>query len=179
MIKMWHTTVTKAVCTICKSMVTYQQWVFEEGRKTLKKTEKKLEEVLITLILKGYMIAIHLFDKNWQYQQLCACKDNLLHSSETILMIMDFAENLRTVYDNEIHAAHWNYQQVTIHPCICYYKCVNCELFMTDSVVIISDDLTHDSKAVDKFTDEVVQFLTGERNLTISSRILWRMCRPV
>ena len=63
---------------------------------------------------------------------------------------MDFAENFLCKWQNEEQSAHWGYNQVTIHPCVMYYKCpnLNCSEQVTDSLIFLSDDLVHDAHAV-------------------------------
>ncbi|CAG2208754.1 unnamed protein product [Mytilus edulis] len=36
--------------------------------------------------------------------------------------MMDFAENFSTRYQDECQSAHWCYDQITIHPSVCYYS---------------------------------------------------------
>lgn len=38
-------------------------------------------------------------------------------------MVADFAENYRCTHQDEIQSAYYQYQQVTIHPIVAYYKC--------------------------------------------------------
>ena len=83
----------------------------------------------------------HIFRANWQYNQFNHMKKNV--NDEDCVMVYDFAENFRTQYQDEVQSAHWNYTQTTIHPVVCYYKCA-CSKVPTHSIVVISDDLTHD-----------------------------------
>jgi hypothetical protein len=66
-------------------------------------------------------ISMHLFTATWQYQQLGNIKENI--PDNWVIMIQDFAENYRTFYQDEIQSAHWQYEQATVHPVICYYQC--------------------------------------------------------
>ncbi|VDI09450.1 Hypothetical predicted protein [Mytilus galloprovincialis] len=43
--------------------------------------------------------------------------------ADWVLLVADFAENYRTFYQDEIQAAHWQYQQITVHPIVAYLKC--------------------------------------------------------
>ena len=55
-------------------------------------------------------------------------------------MIQDFAENYRTFYQDEIQSAHWQYEQATVHPVICYYQCQEkgCWETVTESIICIT-----------------------------------------
>jgi hypothetical protein len=71
---------------------------------------------------------------------------------------MDFAENFTTKYQDECQSAHWCYDQVTIHPIVCYYNGASGKT-VTQEVVYISNDLTHDANLVDHFFKNFVEFL--------------------
>jgi hypothetical protein len=55
-------------------------------------------------------------------------------------MIQDFVENYRTFYQDEIQSAHWQYEQATVHPVICYYQCQEkgCRETVTESIICIT-----------------------------------------
>ena len=112
-----------------------------------------------------FKIACHLFDAVWQYRQLNEAKANL--QTNTLLMVLDFAENYRTIFQDEVQNAHWNYRQVTVHPLVTYYKCPvdGCEGNVIESIVCLSGDLIHDANAVKAFTEETLKYLREERNM--------------
>ena len=131
-----------------------------EKRKCLVETTSTVDELLQEMKKECTKIPCHIFDANWQYQAFNQAKKNL--PDHTVLMVLDFAENYRTSYQNEVQSAHWSYNQVTVHPLVCYYKCPNpqCEEQTTESVVIISSDLIHDADAVKKYRAETLAYLT-------------------
>ncbi|CAG2216977.1 unnamed protein product [Mytilus edulis] len=72
--------------------------------------------------------------------------------------MMDFAENFSTRYQDECQSAHWCYDQITIHPSVCYYSDALGET-VTHEVVYISNDLTRDTNFVDYCFKNCVNFL--------------------
>ena len=82
----------------------------------------------------------------------------------------------------EVQAAHWFHDQVTIHPSVTYYPCA-CGKMMTESLVFISSDLKHDYHAVHYFTTKALSHLRDVRGLVIdnvlSSTMDGWLCCPV
>ena len=68
---------------------------------------------------------------------------------EEFVVTCDFSENYTFVLQDEVQSHHWNAQQATIHPFVIYYK--NGEQIEHLSFVVISEDLRHDSIAVNLF----------------------------
>ncbi len=73
----------------------------------------KMKEVLQTF-------TAHAFEAHWQQQQFQKAKKMLKPGD--VLEILDFAENYRTAYQNEPQSIHWQYEQVTVHPIVTFYK---------------------------------------------------------
>jgi len=88
----------------------------------------------------------HIFNAQWQRSQLQDLKTNLPDS--WILCIEDYAENFRSKFQDEIQAAFYMYQLVTVFPIVAYYKCSKCDHQVEHSSVVITDDLRHDAEAV-------------------------------
>ena len=145
--------------------ISWNTWKTIEGRKTLDEENGTIETLLKHIREDCHKIAIHLYDAEWQLGQMRMAKNNL--QPHQVLMIMDFAENFRTMFQNEVASAHWCYQQVTIHPSVCFYRCVfpNCDRLITESVVTISDDMQHDSDAVTVFTASTLDHLSTKTTL--------------
>lgn len=59
---------------------------------------------------------------------------------------------------------HWNNSQTTIHPVVASYECPvsGCNEVVTDSVIYVSDDLTHDYHAVQHFISKTVELFPSE-----------------
>ena len=93
------------------------------------------------------------------------CKKQLQKGD--ILMVMDFAQNWAHKRQDEIQGAYWLRCQTTLHPIIIYYPCPeDCCHLICDEVIVISDDLVHDSFAVKAFMDRVLEHLK-EKNVPV------------
>ena len=91
----------------------------------------------------------HLFHAQWQSNQFASLRESV--PKNYVVMVLDFAQNYACDHQDEVQAAHWTHNQVTVHPIVTYYSCNNCEAIVTESLVCISDDLQHDHHAVYKF----------------------------
>ena len=91
----------------------------------------------------------------------------------TVLMVMDFAENFSCFYQQEVQAAHWHHNQATVHPTVTYYKCLACEERVTESLVFITSDKTHDYNAVHVFTARAVEHLKTARGVKVDHIVQW------
>ena len=75
------------------------------------------------------------------------CKKQLQKGDD--LMVIEFAHNWAHKRQDEIQGTYWLRSQTVLHPIIIYYPCTeNCHHLICDEVVVISDDLVHDSFAV-------------------------------
>jgi hypothetical protein len=102
--------------------------------------------------LKGYMYPqmkkpVGMLE--WQQTQQSACKEQLKPNE---LMIMDFSENYKCSFQNEVQSAFFDQTLVTIHPIMCYYRQKVEDLFK-HSITCITDDLKYDSTLVKVFED--------------------------
>ena len=100
---------------------------------------------------------LHDFHARWQYKMFNYKKKNI--NEREVVAVLDFAENYRCSLKDEAQSAYWNYNQATIHPIVCYYLCPKCCGHVTESIIIISDDLNHDSAAVNVFTKAAYEYL--------------------
>ena len=98
----------------------------------------------------------HVFVKDKQAKAYEMNKEEAnTNESTTVLLQMDFAENATCISQDEIQAAHWKQRSVTLYTCVWYYRGINYPL------VIVSDSLDHDKRAVAVFTlrtlNEIIQ----------------------
>ncbi|XP_041377609.1 uncharacterized protein LOC121389984 [Gigantopelta aegis] len=115
----------------------------------------------------------HLFRADWQHLQFKQIKDVVPFPADTICMVMDFAENFTCMYQQEVQAAHWHHELVTVHPTVTYYRCPVCQDTTTESLVFISSDKKHDYHAVQCFTIKALQHLREKRGLTVGHIVQW------
>ena len=138
--------------------VSLRQWEMKEvqrgdtmvKKKALVKKTATVKKVLGGLEEDLRTFPMHNFLAKWQYMQFNHKKKN--PDQNEVVSVLDFAENYRCSIQDEAQSAHWNYMQATLHPIVCYYQCLHCDSCVTESIVIISNDLIHDSVAVKEFT---------------------------
>ncbi|XP_041455380.1 uncharacterized protein LOC121408110 [Lytechinus variegatus] len=116
---------------------------------------------------QGLNFVQHLHTARWQQRQFQRIKDNL--PDNVALMVMDFARNRKVFYQDEIKAAYFTQQQVTMHPVVCYYR--EDGSVVRESVVFLSDDLGHDHHAVNHFLKCTEDYLSA--NHTINREIIF------
>ena len=131
------------------------------SKKVLRNMEGDLASVIELLTTEAQLFSAHLFNAKWQRDQLKLLRENL--PSLWLLCIEDFAENFRTQFQDEIQSAHYQYEQATVFCIQCYYHCPSCSEEVEESVVCISDDLTHDGHAVNAFHKELASHINSHR----------------
>ena len=147
----------------------WQKWISVGRKKLLTEMEGTPVQLLEEIAIQLEPHPMHLFNAEWQYDQFISLKACL--PKGWILLILDFAENYRTFYQNEVQSAHWSYNQITIHPIVAFYKCPTCEGLVQEALVFLTDDLCHDVEAVDCFTDKTINFLKQERKIDIKHMV--------
>ena len=105
----------------------------------------------------------HLFTASWQYRQLALLKENLL--PEDLITIVDYGENFRHEYQDEVAAMHWQYQQSTIHPVVCLYRDPLTQQLVHLDVIIISSDLQHDYLAAEEYCTQALNYVKSESGI--------------
>ncbi|KAJ8049262.1 hypothetical protein HOLleu_01941 [Holothuria leucospilota] len=104
--------------------------------------------------------------KYYQYNKL---KNNLPHG--WILMVMDFAQNRKVYFQDEIKSARFAQRQITMHPIVVYRKGDNGNL-VRESLVFLSDDICHDSHAVEFYLQSAIKYLENE-NVMITRVVIF------
>ena len=141
----------------------------EVVRRVRKLKEGTVDDVLTELKEEINNMSQHLFFKTWQQRQFSSLTSSKLPEGWCV-MVLDFAENYTAKAQDEIQAAHWTQEQVTVHPIICYYNCNNptCQNLkpIMHSVVFLSDDLTHDHHAVHTFSSKAINIVKETQPIT-------------
>jgi hypothetical protein len=101
--------------------------------------------------------ALHDFRMRWQWHQLQAVTKNL--PDNHALMIMDYSENISLQFLEETIASHAKAFTLSLFPVALYYHAAEDNGIVLESINLISDDLQHDSHAVRKFTDVIMNHL--------------------
>lgn len=138
-------------------MVQYSQWVSTD-RMTLNVQITTLSEFCDTLIKKIEKLTPHSFIAQSQSDYLKMKKETLDEGS--VLILMDFSENLNFVVQDEVQGYHWNNGSCTLHTVVIYYK--KDQQLQAKSFCIISDDLEHDVALVYQTQKTVLNFLKFE-----------------
>ena len=134
-------------------------------KKALVEKNGTVGELITELLNEAAPHPQHLLNADWQNQQFSQLKSRL--PEKHVLSVLDFAENYSTFYQDEVQSSYWSHNQVTIHPIVCYYRCVNCDALMTESLIFVSDDTTHDYHAVNHFVTVAYEHLRTARNFDI------------
>ena len=111
---------------------------------------------------------LHLFNAISQLSAFKKCKQSL--KSNQVVVIADFAENYKCRQWSEEQACYYVRNSATLHPLV-LVSSEGSEV-KRDSVVILSDDLSHDHAAVKSF----IQVLSQHISMTyphISELIIW------
>lgn len=109
--------------------------------------------------VQGVTFPEHVFVASWQYYQYNQLKDNLPQG--WILMVMDFAQNRKVFFQDEIKSAHFSQKQITMHPIVVYRDDTSGHL-IRESLVFLSDDTGHDSHAVEFYLQGAIKHLENE-----------------
>ena len=116
-------------------------------------------------------MSTHLLHFHWQAMQFDECKKQL--GEGDVMLIMDFSTNYSDHKQDEIHGAFWSRRQTTFHPIITNYPCPQkCNLLVCDEIMIVSNDIKHDSFAVDTFVDKALSHLK-ENGIPVKRIIMW------
>ena len=87
-----------------------------------------------------------------EYSQTCSYHQCMKKTkTNELTVVIDFAENYTCLRQGEAQSAYYSRNQVTMHPMVITIN--QADSTIRDSVVVISDDLTHDSCAVSYFFD--------------------------
>lgn len=147
-------------------LIKWKQWEKVEGKKKDGKIihkqqivtkQGRLKECIDELVTEVKPISAHLFNAAWQNQQFRQVAKH--PPPQSVVMVLDFAENYTCQFQDEIQAAHWHHASATVHPIVCYYPCKICEDVMQESLVFISPDKRHDYHAVHEFMGKAINHL--------------------
>lgn len=152
--------------------ISWKRWTYVTQNK--EKVTRKLVlthiagnvEQLIEMITNDLIpLSLHLFNADWQQKQF----SNLIKDvpDDTLVQVLDFAKNYLCSFQDEPQGCYWDHQQVTLHPIVCYYKDPQGNV-VTEEIMCISDDLKHDSYAVQKFEDATMNHFK-EKNMSFGN----------
>lgn len=105
----------------------------------------------MTSAKKFEILLPHSYISKMQGNFMKSIKESLTQGE--FLVILDFAENYAFVIQDAAPRFHWNNSQATVYPVVIYFNGGH------QSLVIISDNTTHDSIAVYLYTQIVVNYI--------------------
>jgi hypothetical protein len=113
----------------------------------------------------------HLHNASWQDTQFEKRKQ--LVNDNTAVVIYDFARNVATLHQDEVKSSAFAKNQIIIHPIPMYFLDPVSKCIMRETLVITSDDITHDSQAVSAFRKAAVKHLIEKRSVSLKNLIEW------
>ena len=139
--------------------ITFSQWTTVD-RSELIIQNLPTEDFIFLLASKIDALTAHSYIAKAQAQHLKKCKEEL--QQDDCIILLDFAENLKFVIQDEIQSYHWHQQTCSLHPVVIYYKRNN--ILCDKSLCIVSDDLDHDTSFVYKVMSVTISFLKEKLN---------------
>ena len=79
-----------------------------------------------------------------------------------MLFVHDFSENLLLVTQDEVSAAHWDHEQVTLHPTVVYYV-GPCGKLIKEEVIHLTSHRGHYERCVTAFQKKTIDFLKSKK----------------
>ena len=137
-----------------EDQIEYKQWMHTDGTK-LVDLKLPCNEFLDLVSEKFDLLRHHHFIAKSQSQFLQTKKEKL--DNDTIIIILDIAENYSFLVQDAIQGYHWENSQATLHPFCAYYKqdgslkCLN--------ICMISDCMRHDTNTVHAFVTKVLHYI--------------------
>ena len=141
--------------------VKVSQWkrvpVEEKGRRKMVmkivEHEYKKDEFIEFITQQANEFKLHVERVRRQYSEISQLKKHL--NKDEVILHMDFAENYACKTVEEIQSAYWTQTGVTLHPIVAYFRDTDGNL-THQSIVVISNELAHNSSTVLAFLDHVM-----------------------
>ena len=151
--------------------VFYYQWHTTSDKKMVKELiESSVEEAKEDLVSQLEPFSRHLYNIRRQYRELKFLKEHLKKGQ--VITHEDFSENFQIKHQNEIMAAHWLTNGVTIFTVIVYYRADGEGSQLEHlSYAFVSDQLDHDKASVYTFNKMLLEDL--KKITTVSEVHYW------
>ncbi|XP_012941528.1 uncharacterized protein LOC106012614 [Aplysia californica] len=145
-----------------EKVVEWQRWerVCKNGSSRIDQVKKNgtLLEMCEQLKVDLGKLPLHDFVHRWQSREYRTLVADV--PDGWAVLTMDFAENYLCRQQDQPQSAYFGYTQVTVHPCVLYYRC-SCGLRVTENWTYVSDVLAHSSSMVDVMLRKVVNYVCG------------------
>ena len=113
--------------------------------------------------------ARHVYNVKHQHKELKYLKENL--NNDELIIQEDFAENHTLRQQNEIMAAHWSPQQVTVFTAVVYYS--QDQKLQHISYAIVSNELDHNKQSVAIFNKRIIDDVKKRMETTVNHIHYW------
>ena len=135
--------------------VSYYQWYTSDDSRTRKERKECIAaDCKQDLIAQLQPFGRHVYNVKRQYNELRYLKENLPQGE--VIIQEDFAENFQIKHQQEIMAAHWSNDVVTLFPAVVYYKSERGHL-QHASYAIVSNETAHDKGSVYAFNAAILE----------------------
>ena len=141
----------------------WSQWITGNGDVNRVSTEGTVQDCLDELEHKLPEFLEHTFIKRVQTTKFCDLKAHVIDDMTQIVVQVDFAENYTCARQNEIQAAHWGHNQITVFSAVVWHNKEG--QLSTKSYAIVTDHLSHDKYSVHTFLDLILIDLEKEIKL--------------
>ena len=153
--------------------VKWHQW--KNMKKVMKGTEvNRVEKVQETgklgTLLDKFLNSVenlssHLFQCQWQYDQIVKLKANLQEGH--LLCSHDFAKNITCYSQREVQAGFYDHTLVSLHPSVCFHRCENqtCNKLVRHEIIHLSPILNHNAAAFKVFHRDTVKMIESATGL--------------
>ena len=138
--------------------VNFKQWGHTD-RTDLMSLQLPLNEFIEKVCDVFDALRQHHYITKAQSSYLRTLKENL--SSDTAVVLMDFAENYSFLIQDAVQGFYWDNSQATLHPIVVYV--LQDELMKCFSFCVISDCLKHDTTAAHAFLNPVIDYIKGSQ----------------
>ena len=135
--------------------VEFRQWTSTD-RATLETRIVPVDEFLDLFVGMLKKLKYHDFIAKTQAKFMKDTKQSLKPGE--YLVIADFSENFSFIVQDEVQSFHWNNNQATIHPFVCYY--MDSGKLSNLCFIVIAESREHDTIAVHLFQRKLIEFLT-------------------
>ena len=135
--------------------IVFQQWQ-KTDRPTLLSYTSSIDECAESLVENIDLLTSHSFIAKCQAQYLKECKESL--DTNTCIILVDFAENVKYMVQDEVQSFHWNNMQCTLHPVVVYYLGTDGNVEHSP-VCVLSDDNNHDTCFVHEVQRHTLQYI--------------------
>lgn len=139
-------------------LITFRQWDHTD-RITIVARHETVSD-FITILCKQYdELTTHHFISKSQATYLANCKENL--TENTVIILLDFAENYSFIIQDSIQGFYWENKQATLHPFGVYYL-DNSGKLCCMSLCVISDCMAHGTVTVYAFLHDILKHIQNE-----------------